>query len=580
MSQILSHYFSFLDYPYPHLFSFSGSRKCQKIIIKVGMNEESVNHALNGSHMAVESAEGNVSVNFIRNNFQIFGFGCSKQALFQTIKELVDNSIDATKKGMSPHGNIRVEIMRCMDGSLEVRVTDNGIGFSDPQRLLSAFQSTAISSEVLTAGRYGLGLSTLFLYSYSNCSKPIRIITKTNEDENVFIGDYIIDDQTGNPLIVQSMAATTSLTCGSSITIPIRWNSHDGSLVEELSLINMFLTVYITRLQLLPQSVGLIHLLINIDELQVDRIFETEFTETVHQKFQDCSKYGYSNGSTVMCIEEVNGEASNDISVQMAAILISSCGEDCDDQDVDPNEEQYIPVKLLRYVNGIPLLDSSDTNDYKECGITKAFTSLHWKEYGKKVSGVDTVQSGSHFSKTHFKLSTIYDPCQYNFSANNCDRRMELIFLVNVSSRNSLYTSLCKAAIVNQSELTNYIADGLHAMMDAIKHNCSIAFMNPKEWKTNQLNTRLIPSLSRSVARSINLIYNNPSIPESGDAQLSNTLTALGINPNDPTSSIVAVISRLIDSSIGADQEESIGREDCESADSDEQDWSRQNNDV
>ncbi len=548
------------------------------------MNENLPDNSLNDSRAVAEDVEGNVSVNFLRNNFQIFGFGSSKQALFQTIKELVDNSIDAIKKGISPHGNIRVEIMRSLDGSLEVRVTDNGIGFIDPQRLLSAFQSTAINSEVLTVGRYGLGLSTLFLYSYSNCSKPIRIITKMTEDENVFIGDYVIDEQTGNPSIVQSMSAITTLTCGSSITIPISWNSHDSSLVEELSLINMFLTVYITRLQLLPQSVGLIHLLINVDELQVNRIFQTEYMETVQQKFQDSlQKYGYSNDSTVMCIEEVNGDANNDINVQMTAILISAYDEDFDDQCVDPNEEQYIPVKLIRYVNGIPLLDSSDTDDYKECGITKALLSLHWKEYGKKVSGIDTARSGTHFSKTHFKLSTVYDPCQYNFSANNCDRKIELVFIVNVNSRNSLYTSLRKAAIVNQSDLTDYITDGFRVMMDGIKHNCSIAFMNSKEWRTNQLNTRLIPSLSRSVARSINLMYNNPSILESADThQLSNILTALEINPDDPMTSIVVAIStRLLEiggpesiDSTGPEQEESADPEVYESVDSDEQDWS------
>ena len=72
-------------------------------------------------------------------------------------------------------------------------------------------------------------------------------------------------------------------------------------------------------------------------------------------------------------------------------------------------------------------------------------------------------------------------------------------------------------------------------------------------------------------------------MPESVDThQLSNTLTALEINPNDTMPSIVAAIStRLLEigglesiDSAGAEQEESVEREAYETIDSDEQDWS------
>ena len=547
--------------------------------ISMDAGSSTVNNDVTDGTDRDQVAAGNSSVNFLRNNFQLFGFGGSKQALFQTIKELIDNSIDAIRKCVSSPGNIRIEIEKDF-----VRVTDNGIGFTDPQMLLSVFRSTAIDSGVLTAGRYGIGLSALFLYSYSVCNKPIRIITKTNEDETCYIGDYVVDAESGNPFIVQSIAtnAPLTLTSGSSITIPINWNAQDGPLVEELLLINMLLTVYITRLQLLPQSVSLIHLVINVNELQVDRLFETDYTETIQQKFEDCSKYGYPSGAT-LCVEEITDESLHDVCVQVTAILIESREEDDDDDNgVDVSEEHYMNVKLIRYVNGIPLLDCSDTNEYKECGITKALISeLNWKEYGKKVTELNPVVT--HFSKIHFKLSTIYDPYQYNSSTSNCDRALEFIFLVNVSSRSSLYTSLRKAAIVNQPRLTRCIADAGRIVMDAIKHRYSTAFMNAKEWRVSQLKTRYIPSLSRSIARSINLMHSNPSNPESlENRQLSSTLNALEINPNDPATSVASVISSLllgiissepIDDDIAADQEEALDNEVHEN-ENDEQDWS------
>jgi len=309
----------------------------------------------------------------------------------------------------------------------------------------------------------------------------------------------------------------------------------------------------------------------NVDEVHVDRVFESEFMKTMHQKFEDCTKYGYSNTSVVVCIKEMSDETISGISVHLTGILINTCDED--DQEIDFNDEQHITVKLIRYVNGIPLLDSSDINhmnNYTECGIAKAFISLNWKEYGKKISAFETTHTKTQFSKTHFKLSTIYDPSQYNYCTNNCDRNMAFIFLVNIDSRDSLYTSLRKAAIVNQYDLTGRITLCVRVVMDAIKRQLHDTFMNSTEWRVCQLNSRFIPSLSRSIARSINLMHNNPLISESMETiKHLSALSALEINQNDHVSTIASLVSRrllgIIDQEssddIETEQEEIIGCE-------------------
>ena len=86
-------------------------------------------------------------------------------ALCQIVKELVDNGVDACCQSSSSNvqQRVKVEINEHDQNTLQVTVSDNGVGMVDIQECVTAFKSTKGNDE--TAGRYGIGLTLCLLHS-------------------------------------------------------------------------------------------------------------------------------------------------------------------------------------------------------------------------------------------------------------------------------------------------------------------------------------------------------------------------------------------------------------------------------
>jgi DNA topoisomerase-6 subunit B len=132
---------------------------------------------------------------FFERNKHILGFGNSTRALLTSIKEGVDNSLDACEE-VSILPDIYVEISNGEDGECKIIIEDNGPGVVKNQiqhifgRLLYGSRFHAIRQ---SRGQQGIGISAVVLYGQLTTGKHARIISKIQEDRPAVVIELVID---------------------------------------------------------------------------------------------------------------------------------------------------------------------------------------------------------------------------------------------------------------------------------------------------------------------------------------------------------------------------------------------------
>src|SRR3989344_2428716 len=115
--------------------------------------------------LAKEQRDISVSA-FFEKNRHLLGFDNPLRALSTTVKEIVDNSLDATEEmGVLPE--IKVEIQQINETRFKVSVTDNGPGIVKEQ-IPKAFAKLLYGSKFfryqMSRGQQGIGVSASVLY--------------------------------------------------------------------------------------------------------------------------------------------------------------------------------------------------------------------------------------------------------------------------------------------------------------------------------------------------------------------------------------------------------------------------------
>ena len=132
---------------------------------------------------------------FFERNKHILGFGNQTRALVTSIKEGVDNSLDACEEaGILP--DIYVEIKNHDDGECKIIIEDNGPGIIKNQiphifgRLLYGSRFHAIRQ---SRGQQGIGISAVVLYGQLTTGKHAKITSKVASDRPAVVTDLAID---------------------------------------------------------------------------------------------------------------------------------------------------------------------------------------------------------------------------------------------------------------------------------------------------------------------------------------------------------------------------------------------------
>ncbi|NLI62667.1 MAG: DNA topoisomerase VI subunit B [Methanosarcinaceae archaeon] len=141
---------------------------------------------------------------FFEKNRQILGFDSGPRALITTVKEAVDNALDACEEaGILP--DILVQIEKNDSDYVYIIVEDNGPGIVREQlpkifaKLLYGSRFHALKQ---SRGQQGIGISAAVLYSQITSGKSTKVISKIGPEEPAHYYELMINTQLNEPEII------------------------------------------------------------------------------------------------------------------------------------------------------------------------------------------------------------------------------------------------------------------------------------------------------------------------------------------------------------------------------------------
>ncbi len=142
---------------------------------------------------------------FFTKNRHLLGFDNPIRALLMTIKEAVDNSLDACNEArVLPE--ILIEVQQISETRFKIIVEDNGPGIVK-QNIPKVFGKLLYGSKFhrlkQNRGSQGIGISASVLYSQLTTGKPAKIVSKTGKNKQAHYYELNIDTKANNPHILK-----------------------------------------------------------------------------------------------------------------------------------------------------------------------------------------------------------------------------------------------------------------------------------------------------------------------------------------------------------------------------------------
>ena len=144
---------------------------------------------------------------FYRNRY-IAGFSNPARSLYQAVRELVENSLDACEAaGALPHITIDLKLVseRKSPKVYKLTVSDNGTGIP-PQYVPQAFCTVLFGSKFILKqhrGLFGLGAKMAVLYSQITTYKPIEVTT-CHDGQNEYSFLLQMDLKNNRPIVLSA----------------------------------------------------------------------------------------------------------------------------------------------------------------------------------------------------------------------------------------------------------------------------------------------------------------------------------------------------------------------------------------
>ena len=197
---------------------------------------------------AVELAkkQRDISVSeFFAKNRHLLGFDNPSKAILTTVKEGVDNALDATEEaGILP--DIRVEIRQLAETRFRIAIEDNGPGIVRAQvpkvfgRLLYGSKFHRLRQ---SRGQQGIGISAAGMYGLLTTGKPVEIITRTGAKQRAHHFELVIDTRSNEPRVKREEELDWHRDHGTRVEIELEGNYRGGqhsvdSYIRQISLAN------------------------------------------------------------------------------------------------------------------------------------------------------------------------------------------------------------------------------------------------------------------------------------------------------------------------------------------------------
>jgi DNA topoisomerase-6 subunit B len=173
---------------------------------------------------SMSKAQRSISVSeFFAKNRHLLGFDNKRKALLTTVKEAVDNSLDACEEaGILP--DIHVKISQTDTERFIVGVRDNGPGIVKNQ-IPNIFGKLLYGSKFhrlkMSRGQQGIGISAAGMYGLLTTGKSVKITSRTGKKSDAHYYELQIDTKTNDPQIVKEKTVSVDWEHGTEVQIEL-----------------------------------------------------------------------------------------------------------------------------------------------------------------------------------------------------------------------------------------------------------------------------------------------------------------------------------------------------------------------
>jgi DNA topoisomerase-6 subunit B len=184
--------------------------------------------------MAAQQRSISISEFFAKNR-HLLGFDNPRKALLTTVKEAVDNSLDACEEAhILPDLLISIKPVADTYGKADrfvLVVRDNGPGIVK-QQIPNIFARLLYGSKFhrlkMSRGQQGIGISAAGMYGLLTTGEPVQIISRTNRKKKAHHYHVQINTAKNKPEIVLDEECDFELPTGTSVTITLEGKYQSG----------------------------------------------------------------------------------------------------------------------------------------------------------------------------------------------------------------------------------------------------------------------------------------------------------------------------------------------------------------
>jgi len=168
---------------------------------------------------SLAAGQRDISVSeFFAKNRHLLGFDSPRKALLTSVKEAVDNSLDACEEaGILPEIWVRIEQVGDSGSRYRMSVQDNGPGIVSKQIPL-IFGKLLYGSKFhrlrMSRGQQGIGISAAGMYGVLTTGKPVKIISKIDSKHPAHYSELRIDTKTNQPEILNGKGDGVDIPAG------------------------------------------------------------------------------------------------------------------------------------------------------------------------------------------------------------------------------------------------------------------------------------------------------------------------------------------------------------------------------
>lgn len=222
-------------------------------MVQTKLGEKSKNIRTKAHELAAGQREIGVAEFFAKNR-HLLGFDNKRKALMTTIKEAVDNALDACEEArVLPE--IIVEVIDMGNERFRVIVEDNGPGIVKKQ-IPNIFAKLLYGSKFhklkQSRGQQGIGISASVMYGQLTTGRPARILSKIHPDEPAHYYELKLDTQRNKPEIVSEEKKEWKKDHGTRVEIDLEASYQKGSqsideYLKETAIVNPHCTIIYTN---------------------------------------------------------------------------------------------------------------------------------------------------------------------------------------------------------------------------------------------------------------------------------------------------------------------------------------------